>query len=244
MLYHMLSGRSPLSETRDRIKRLSVARYRDVKPLGQLVPNVPNYVIAFINKAMDLKPERRYQTPSEMMEDLNKILKRVKAGDKGVLVTREATEPEAPDDSTPVNDTPLEREGEARTIMLVERSVNMQDTIRKALKKRGYRVLVFGSPSRAFQRFEDHLEPEPLADCIIFSAGDLGGEAVDAFNKFGEAESTRSIPAILLVNRSDKEQIRRAKPNDHRILLPLGLKIKQLRARLLQLLREAEPSSS
>ena len=41
MLYHMLSGKPPLYETRDRIKRLSVARYRDVKPLGQEAPGLP-----------------------------------------------------------------------------------------------------------------------------------------------------------------------------------------------------------
>ena len=55
---------------------------------------------------------------------------------------------------------------------------------------------------------------------------------------------TRHIPAILLVNRDNKDQIQRAKVHDHRILLPLDLKIKDLRASLLQLLREEEPSSS
>jgi CheY-like chemotaxis protein len=128
--------------------------------------------------------------------------------------------------------------------MLVESSVSMQDAIRNALKRRGYRVLVFGSPHRALQRFQDHLETEPLADCLIFSAGELGDEAVDAFNAFGDAESTRHIPAILLVNRDNKDQIQRAKVDDHRILLPLDLKVKDLRASLLQLLREEEPSSS
>jgi eukaryotic-like serine/threonine-protein kinase len=84
MLYHMLSGHSPLYETRDRIKRLSVARFRDITPLGQVVPDLPNYVIAFCNKAMDLKVERRYQTPGEMLEDLNQVMNRVKSGDQGV----------------------------------------------------------------------------------------------------------------------------------------------------------------
>ena len=87
MLYHMLSGKPPLYETRDRIKRLSVGRYRDVQPLGQEAPDCPNYVIALVNKAMDLKVERRFQTPGEMLEDLNQAIKRVKAGDKGVYVS-------------------------------------------------------------------------------------------------------------------------------------------------------------
>ncbi|MHB0958376.1 MAG: serine/threonine protein kinase [Pirellulaceae bacterium] len=245
ILYHMLSGRPPLFETRDRIKRLSVSRFRDVTPLGQLIPDLPNYVAAFCNRAMDLKPERRFQTPGEMLEDLNHVIKRVKAGDAGTRLTGPfVAAPEASDDSAPAADSPLEREGDDRTIMLVESSVKMQDAIREALKKRGYRVLVFSSPNRALQRFEDHMATERLADCLIISAEELGDEAVDAFNTFCELETTRNIPAILLVNRANKEQIRRAKVNDHHILLPLGLKIKQLRARLLQLLGEQEPSSS
>ncbi len=244
MLYHMLSGKSPLYETRDRIKRLSVSRYRDIKPLGQEVPELPNYVIAFVNKSMDLKTERRFQTPGEMLEELNQVTKRAKSGDPGILVTRGDGAANEPEEVDAGGDSSLEREGEDRTVMLVESSVSMQNAIREALKKRGYRVLVFGSPGRALQRFEEHQEVEPLADCVIFSAGELGDEAVDAFNALGEGEATKHVPAILLVNRANKEQIKRALVSNHRILLPMGLKIKQLRAKLLQLLREEEPSSS
>jgi serine/threonine-protein kinase len=243
MLYHMLSGKSPLYETRDRIKRLSVGRYRDVKPLGQEVPDCPNYVIALVNKSMDLNVDRRYQTPGEMLEDLERAIKRVKSGDKGVYVSEAAATQSPADDLESNGDAALEREGEDATVMLVESSVSMQDTMRNALKKRGYRVLVFGDARRALQRFEEHLEAERLADCVIFSAGELGEDAVDAFNAFGEGEETRDIPAILLVKRDNKEQIRRAKTSERRILLPIGLKIKQLRAKLLQLRREADPDS-
>ena len=108
-----------------------------------------------------------------------------------------SSEPDAEDEPAASGDTPIEREGEERTVMLIESSVSMQDTIRNALKKRGYRVLVFGDPQRALQRFDEHLEQEPLADCVIFSAGELGDDAVDAFNALGEAEATRSMPVDL-----------------------------------------------
>ncbi len=243
MLYHMLAGKSPLFETRDRIKRLSISRYREVKPLGQEDPDCPNYVVALVNKSMDLKVERRYQTPGEMLEDVNQAIKRYSAGDMGIYVSQSAAGSEGAENAPPNGDAAIEREGENRTVMLVESSIPMQDAIRNALKKRGYRVLVFGDPQRALQRFEEHLEQEPLADCVIFSAGELGDNAVDAFNAFGENESTRVLPAILLVKRTNKDQIRRAAASDHRILLPLGLKIKQLRAKLLKLLKQQEPSN-
>jgi hypothetical protein len=88
------------------------------------------------------------------------------------------------------------------------------------------------------------METGRLADCLIISAGELGDEAVDAFNTFAESETTRNIPAILLVNRANQDHIRRAKVNDQHILLPLGLKIKELRASLRQLLCEGEAGSS
>ena len=244
MLYHILSGKSPLYETRDRIKRLSVSRYRDVKPLGQEIPDCPNYVLALVHKAMDLKVDRRYQTPTEMLEAVEKAIELVKSGHKDVPRSEVAVNRASTQENTVTGDTPIEREGENHTVMLVESSISMQDRIRNALKKRGYRVLVFGSPQRAHQRFDEHLEQEPLAECIIFSAGDLGDEAVDAFNDFGEDDLTRNIPAILLVKRTNKDQIRRAKTSDRRVLLPLGLKIRQLRTKLLELLKAQEPTNS
>jgi serine/threonine protein kinase len=241
MLYHMLSGHPPLFETRDRIKRLSVGRFREVKPLGQLVPGLPNYVVALINRAMDLKVERRFQTPAEMLKHVNHVIERVEAGDTGAPSPDDMTSEPIHETVAP-DDTPLEREGDSRTVMLVESNVEMQNAVRSALKKRGYRVLVLGSPERALQRFVNPDSTGPPADCVIFSAGELGDEAVDTFNRFGECEETQNLPAICLVRRANKDHIRRASVNDHRVLLPLGLKIKQLRAKLIQLLSEHEPS--
>ena len=116
----------------------------------------------------------------------------------------------------------------------------MQNTFRSTLKSCGYRVLLFANPERALNRMIENYDPEPLADCIIVSADELGDEAVDAFNRLGEVEETKGIPAILLVSRKNKDQIKRAVSGEQRILMPLGIKIKQLRARLLQLLKGTE----
>jgi hypothetical protein len=77
---------------------------------------------------------------------------------------------------------------------------------------------------------------------VIVCADELGDEAVDFFNKLGEDEVSKDLPAILLISRGQKEQIRRAKISDHRVILPMGIKIKQLRAMLLKLLRQQQPN--
>jgi len=194
---------------------------------------------------MDLKPERRYQTPGEMLEELNHVMKRLKAGDRGVHVSaRDAGSIEGAEAAALASDSPVELEGDARTILLVESNVARQDAMREALKKRGYRVLVFSSPHRALQRFQEHVDAEPLADCVVFSAGELGDEAVDAFNALAAGEHTSQLPAILLANPENQARLQRAQLDERHISLPLNVKVKDLRATVLRLLRKEEPSSS
>ena len=52
--YHMLCGKPPLSETRDRMQRMNMARFREIKPIRTLVPDLPPVVEAIVNKSMEL----------------------------------------------------------------------------------------------------------------------------------------------------------------------------------------------
>jgi len=62
--------------------------------------------------------------------------------------------------------------------------------------------------------------------------------AVEAFNHLGEGQTTSDIPAVLLVDKREKELTKAAKPDDHRLLLPMPLKIKSLREALIKLLKD------
>ena len=63
-------------------------------------------------------------------------------------------------------------------------------------------------------------------------------KAVEAFNRLGEGQTTGDIPAVLLVDKREKDLTKAAKPDDHRLLLPIPLKIKSLREALIKLLQE------
>ena len=106
--------------------------------------------------------------------------------------------------------------------------------MREKLKSRGYRVLVFSNPERALQRFEND-ENQP-ADCVIFSAPDLGNDALEGFNQFATNERTKDIPAIMLVDRKQQFIIRGAIMAPHRLMLAMPLKVRELRLALLKLL--------
>ena len=125
--------------------------------------------------------------------------------------------------------------------MLVESKIEFQDLIRDKLKKRGYRVLVISDPARALARFEP--DGDPPADCVLFSAPELASSALDAFNEFGENAHTADIPAILLVDRKQQFIIRNAKVNSKRTMLAMPLKVRELRASLIRLLKSSNAVS-
>ena len=230
MLYAMLSGESPLSDTRDRIQRMSLERFRAVSPISKWVPDLPSSVVAVIHKSMELNPDRRHQTPMELLQDLKKASKRIEDGDVRPVrnperkFTREITD-----------------EGNSRRVMIIESRVPMQDVFRKKLKERGYRVLVFGHPDRAMQRFEDD---QDVADCVIFCASDLGVRALEAFNQFGANEVTRDIPAILFVDQNQQALVEQAEVARHRVILSMPIRLRQLRSMLLKLFKAKEKSQS
>ena len=235
MLYHMVSGQAPMYETRDRIQRLSISRYQNIKPLIQVDPTVPKAIAAFVQKSIELAPEKRYSTPTEMLEDAKRVQARVEAGE---TADSEAAAAAAADGEVvpmaPALKMPSEMEGASRTVMIVESRIEMQDVFREKLKKYGYRVLVFSDPERAIARIED--SATKLVDCVLFSTLALSDDALEAFNKFGSSDATKKIPAILFVDAKQSDLIKSAKLSDKRILVSTPLKVKELRETLLKLL--------
>lgn len=228
MLYHILSGVSPLTETRDRLARLNVSRFREVPHISKVAPEVPGNVAAVLQKAMEFDPTKRYQTALQLADDLRTTLARLEAGDTVTTARIAAGREEATDEEE------ASTEGLNKTIMLVESKLEFQDLIREKLKKRGYRVLVISDPVRALTRFAP--EEEAPADCVLFSAPELGAAALEAFNDFGANAHTANVPAILLVDRKQQFVIRSAQLGPKRMMLAMPLKVRDLRVALLRLL--------
>ena len=222
IFYHMLTGHPPLAETRDQIKRLSKTRFQEVVPIAKADPTVPLPISAVVNQAMALDPGDRYQSPSEMLLDL-----------KAAMV--KLNEPYTP---LPEEEEPVAKAVSAaptvpqRTLMFVESNVHLQDIIRERLKNNGYRVLVTRDPDRALSRFS---EGAKAADCVIFSTGELGQPALDAFNRFADGVHTAPIPAVLLLGENHDAWKEKAKLNDHRVVISMPIKLRKLREVLARL---------
>ena len=220
MLYHLLTGVAPLTESKERSQRLSVSRFRDVKAITVHDPNLPPSIVSIVSKAMELDPEKRYATPGDFHSDLQIVKKRLEQGEP---------EPAEGDGGKKL----LEREGEGHSVMVVESNIEMQDALRDALKRRGYRVLVVGDVERAIGRFT---QGDPPAQCALFCTTEMGEAALLGFNQFGELADTRDIPAILCLSEEHQHYAPRAVMGHHRVILPMPLKVRQLRGILVKLL--------
>ncbi|MEZ6070237.1 MAG: serine/threonine-protein kinase [Pirellulales bacterium] len=171
ILYHMLTGKAALQETKDRIQRLSRSRYTDVEPIYRAEPGLPVAVTAVVNKAMELDVSARYQTPAELLIDLKIASDKLASGDGG--------NGEADSENSEQRGLSSEAErqrwaktlipdSQRRAVMFVESDTRMQDIFRDGLKRSGYRVLLTSDPQRALDRFSADAS---AADCVVFSTG-------------------------------------------------------------------------
>lgn len=234
IFYHLLIGRAPLQETRDRIQRLSRQRFLDVVPIHRADEQLPRIVCLVVNRAMDLNPDRRYQSPGEMLVDLKIAAQRLADGTDIEALPGESGGGEGAIDDAERRrfEAMLGSQGQRRALMIVESNNRMQDLLRDGLKRCGYRVLLTSDPQRAMSRFEDGERP---ADCVIFSTVELGEAALEAFNRFGADEQTAKVPAMLLLGHRHGDWQPRAELAPHRVSIAMPLKLKQLRSLLARL---------
>lgn len=233
MLYHMLAGVPALTETRDRLARLNVSRFQDIKPIGEYVSDLPGVVIQLLGKMMEFNPSERIQSAAALQAEIKRVIDLLEKGPSKVREDGAPTETnQYEDDDIPTN------EGEGYVVMLVESKASLQNAIRERLKSRGYRVLIIQDPNRALGRFEQG--EDPPADCVIFSAADLGSLALEAYNRFAADEHTAEIPSILLVDRRQSRILAEASRGRRRQLLALPLKVRELRAALIKVLAGTE----
>lgn len=236
IFYNIVSGRAPLVETRDRLMRLNVTRFVEIPALNEVMPGLPDTIYAICHKAMEFSPEKRYQNPGQLLSDVDSAMKKLQ---------REMENADAPKDSARDSSVSSAEavevedvlEGQGKTVLVVENRAELQDLLREKLKKRGYRVLVYGDPERALAKFSpDEANP---ANCLVLSATNLGNEALDAFNRFASDEHTKHIPAILLVDPKQQHIIRGANTSDRHVLIPMPLKVRELREALVHLTNKA-----
>ena len=189
------------------------------------MPKLPLPLAMVVNKALEFEPDKRYQSPADMLVDLKLAIKRVKAAKEGGQAPARSC--------TAAKD--IDEQGEPRKLMIVESDVKMQDMLRELFKKNGYRVLVMSDPERVMQRFFDDAR---AADVVLFTTGSNGRAALEAFNRFGQESTTRDLPAVLLLDQIHHDWEDEAKVAEHRAVAKMPIKMRELREVLLEAMQK------
>ncbi len=233
LLYHMLSGHPPLFETRERMRRMSADRFRDVPPITNYV-DLPHRVVTLMKRMMDIDPEKRVQNPTAALRDIDHVIAAVEAGD----VRKYSHSLSQVESEEFARRTRKYTEGMGYTVMVIESRKDVQDQLRERLKRRGYRVLILGDPRRALARYEDLDIKEAIpADCVIFSCAGLGPAGLEAFNFFATHPRMKVVPAILLVGEDQSHFLQTANLNEHRLAATMPIKFREIQQNLRHLLR-------
>lgn len=226
MYYHLITGKPPLTESKDKFQRMNMSRFREVKPIRELEPEIPAVVENIIEKAMQLSVSSRYARPVDMSVDLQRAM--------------DALRTAAQHGDTAGSSLSLSTQ-RGSYVLLVESHQPVQDAFRNALKKYDYQVLVMEDPDRAWQRVMD--SPESVG-CAVVSTGSLGRGAIQLYKNLRTYPRTSEIPTVLLLGKSHESLRGRLKlPADRHRVLSMPVRVSELIRELKSVFREVGNSA-
>jgi tRNA A-37 threonylcarbamoyl transferase component Bud32 len=239
MLYEMISGKGPLFETREQLKRLAPDNFHNVKPITDHDPDLPDRLVILINRLMEVDPNRRIQTPALAQQEIEACIASIKSGDVKKFDAAASAEAAAEYEKQLL----LKEEGRGHTIMLIESNTQLQDVLRDKLKGLGYRVLITTDPVRGLERFQDmHAGEDEIRGCVIFGCVGLGREGMQACYNFAATEETSSIPSLMIVTEKLKRHVNQELLSDKHQVLVMPVKFGHVQLMLRKLLGIELPS--
>lgn len=218
IVYELLTGEPPYPRTNDINLRKQVARYQNIRPIGQKEPNIPRDVQRVVDRLISFRPEGRYRSAEELISELHGILPGLEEDANGKSLEGTSFKPGA---GSSVGASAKLQEELLPTILCVEHRLKQQNILREYLSKRGFRPLMVGDVDRALNR----LQSDP-PDCVV-----LFGEALeeDLFRAYRVAAATSlkrkmAVVAVLSKDQND-DKAKLKKTAHHRVLLsPITLR--------------------
>ena len=196
VLYEMLTGRSPLAMSRNRALRMQRNRFEEVVPMSRTEVHAPPSLFLLVETMMALNPQRRYQTPSQLLDAVKAVRREVEggisAGRSGAVKAGN------------------------RTVFVVERDERLQDALRDKFKKHNFRVLISVDPARALERFRQ----QPF-DVLVVDAETVGVDGRVAFEEVVTEADRQQLPfaAVLVLGENQTEWAERLPANPRAVVL-------------------------
>jgi CheY-like chemotaxis protein len=204
ILYELLTGLPPYPRTRVVEERKQFHRYRDVRPITSLEPNLPRRVAALVDRLMQINPHERFQSPAQLVNEVRGTLAEI--GQAGSALDAATSD-------------------DVRTVLCVESRPKQQDMLRQYFTKHGYRVLLFHDVDRALGR----LRQQP-PDCVLLMGDAIGDRVVEDFAKALTLGRDRYLVTVLVLGE-EQARLHAAVPADNPLgrLLVQPIKLRDLR---------------
>ncbi len=213
VLYECMTGRSPITMTRDKNSRMRKERFEEVKPINPHEIDGPPSVLSLVETMMALDPKQRYQTPTQLVDAIKTVRRDVegKAG-KG-------------DGRAP-----------SRSVFVAERDEHLQDVLRDGLKDQGYRVFMASDPLRALDRYRQ----QPY-DALIVDARTTGEDGFRVFEHIVEEAARKRLTcaAVLLLGQDQASWAGRLHEAPHVGVLVQNITLKSVARKLKELIEAA-----
>ena len=178
--YELIAGSPPYPPTVKGSERRRFTRYSTVPPIRTVNPHLPDNVANIASKLMAIDPRERYQTPSEVVEELRRVSTELgesaRSGEKAA-------------------ETATTQEPAQGTVMFVESRAKQQDMLREYLAKQGYRVLVLGDMKRGISRITNN-----PPDCLVLMGESIGERVVHGYEDAVRLGRGASVAIILVLS--------------------------------------------
>ena len=186
LFYELLTGKSPYPSSKNKEDRKQFSRYRDVRPIRDVDPSLPQNVAKIVDRLMDISPYDRYQTPTELIRDLRAVT------GQSIAVAGDENDVSVP--SFPIQGS------SAPTVLCVEERHRQQDSLRQYFSKHGYRVLMLGD----FQRAVARLKSDPPKGLVVMGAS-LGNDALALFDKVVSSCRKCGTACVLVLSKHQSD---------------------------------------
>lgn len=175
--FEMLTGHSPLAHSRNKYQRMARERFMNVQKLRLELIQGPGAatVHRLVNTMMELNPERRFQTPAQLLD----AIRQARAEISGERVGSHTSH---------------------QTVFIVENDDKLQDVLREKLKKMGYRVLIASDPARAKDRYE-----QTPYNVLLLDVGTVGVEGMSSLNFVLRKSRFLNMPCHALIILSEDQ---------------------------------------
>jgi serine/threonine protein kinase len=213
VFFEMLTGRAPLSMSRDRHARMRRQRFEEVQSLkpGEIEASPAVYQLLETMLAFD--PRRRYQTPAQLLDAVRAARRDLTGSHHGA--SGSAGKPPS------------------RSIFVAESDQRLQDAIREKFKGVGYRVFIASDPARALDRFRQ----QPF-DALIIDIATVGEEGLLVFDRVLKEAGDKRVPCagIVVLKEDQAELASQVTPRDNVAVMTMPFGLGRLQRKLDELM--------